>query len=843
METLNDIVEESAAKFGDKTALMFRPGFRTLVWTFSDLADIVPRVARHFTELGIRPGDRVLTYGVNRPEYGIGMLGIWRAQAVTVPLDMNSTPEFTAKIATHTHAVAALVSSQTRERAEALGLRVIDMETLLAAASGTPPLPKPDTKPDDTAEILFTSGTTGEPKGSLLSHRNLLASAIAITSVFPMGPHQRLISLLPFSHIFEQSPGFLCVLITGASTVYPTSRQLSAVQRTVKERRVTLLLVTPAVARSILIGMERRLERYRMARPFRRLREIARPLPLWTRRLIFAPVLAQFGGGLRWIGCAGAALDPALGQAWRDLGVDLLQGYGMSEAAPGVSFNRPDRNRFGSVGVPLPGVEVKIAADGEVLARGPNIFRGYLDNEAATRAAFDGDWFRTGDLGRFDDDGFLWLHGRKKDMIALPSGLKVYPEDVENVLAEDPRIREIATVQRPEMVTVVGLEPPGEDIHVHAVFLEPKDETVVRDIVRDANTKLSSSQRITKWTIWPDAEFPTTPTQKVKKREVIARLLAMRAGAVPAVASASGRPRDDGSPVARIVARTAKVPLDRVRPDAQLAQDLGLDSLGRVDLLGAIEEELGANVDDAALAPDATIADLERLVAAAHGATREGASYTWPLSPLVRAIGISIQELLVWPLVHVLYDVKTTGSEKLRALKGPVIFTPNHCLRLGDGVLLTAIPLSWRWRLTLAATDELFRIPFVGWAISVIGNAFPLAHEGAVRRSLERLGARLDRRFSVLIYPEGQLTLGGPLQPFKSGTGLIAVEGGTPIVPMKLKIEKPAIVDRFDRVWKRARVDGWRGKVEVVFGDAITFPPGTAPAVATAKLQAAVTAL
>jgi long-chain acyl-CoA synthetase len=185
-----------------------------------------------------------------------------------------------------------------------------------------------------------------------------------------------------------------------------------------------------------------------------------------------------------------------------------------------------------------------------------------------------------------------------------------------------------------------------------------------------------------------------------------------------------------------------------------------------------------------------------------------------------------------------------TGREKLDRLKGPVMFAPNHWLKPDNAIFLTAIPLRWRWRLSIAgAEDDVFGNRLNGFLSAVLANVFPLAREGAIRRSLERLGARLDRKFSVLIYPEGKLTLGGPLQRFKSGTGLIAVEGGTPVVPMKLKIRNVSIVDHLDREWEKARAHGWRGKVEVVFGDALTFPPGTPPAVATEKLQAAVAAL
>lgn len=852
METLNDIVEVSAASYPDKDALIIKPGFRTRGWTYRDLAAIVPCAARVLADLGVRTGDRVLTFGVNRPEYGIAMLAALRAGAVLVPLDVNSTTEFLTKIARTTRASAVLVTAQTKARALPLGLPVLEMEMLPDLARGKPPLPKPDTRPDDLAEVMFTSGTTGEPKGTMLTHRNLLASAIACTQIFPIGPRQRLLSFIPLSHIFEQGPGFWCVLVAGASVVYPTSRQTAVVRRTFRERRVTMILVTPALIRSLFIGIQRGAQQRGQGELFGRMRRIGRRLPIPLRRLLFTSVHSQFGGKFRYIASGGAALDPALGEAFRDLGVDVLQGYGLSETSPALTFNRIGRNRFGSVGVPVPGVEIRIAEDGEVLARGPNIFKGYWENEEATRAAFDGEWFKTGDLGKFDEDGYLWLHGRKKDMIALADGLKVYPEDIENVIAAHPRIQEIATAQRPNLAVVVGLEGrrggPGpaseasaEGVQVHAVFLEPRDEASVAQIVREVNGKLSGSQQIRGWTIWPDDEFPVTPTQKVKRREVVERILGMETAPVAPRPATAVR---DLTPVERLAAQVANKIPEQVWPDAQLSGDLGLDSLGRIDLLGVIEEELGVYIDDAALPPDATVGQLERMVADARDTKRDTGIFGWPLSPFVRSLGLIAQEVLLTPLVRLFYRVTVTGLEKLDGLKGPVLFAPNHCLHWDNGIILTSIPLAWRWRLAVAAAaDDVFGNRLNGVISAVLANAFPLAREGTIRHSLELLGARLDRKFSVLIYPEGKLTIGGPTQPFKSGTGLIAVEGGTPVVPMKLKIKNVSILDHIDRTWERARSNGWRGDVEVVFGDPLYFPAGTAPAAATAQLEAAVAAL
>ena len=844
METLNDILEESARKFGKKDAFMIRPGFRTRTWTYRDLNDLVPRVARYMQGTGLKKGDRVLMWGVNRPEYCIAFLAALRLGVILVPLDVNSLSEFAEKIAQRTRASAAIVSQQTLARAQSLGLPLHEMERLIDLARECAPLAKAALTADDLAEVVFTSGTTGDPKGVMLSHGNILSNAIAATQIFPIGPSQRLLSFIPLSHMFEQLGGFFALLIAGASVVYPTSRQPAVVRRTFKERRVSMVLMTPAAVKSLMLAIERSAEAQGKKELFQKLRGLARRLPISLRRLVFFSVHRQFGGRFRYIISGGAALDPALGESWRELGVDVIQGYGTTECSPGLTFNRVELNRLGSVGIPLPGVEVKVASDGEVLARGPNVFKGYWENEEATRAVVDKDgWYHTGDLGEFDKDGFLWLRGRKKDMIVLADGTNVYPEDIENMLAADPRIEAIATPLRPAIATIVGLQRPGEDIQVHAVFLL-NDVEQVTSIVRDTNVKLSGSQQIRGWTIWPEEEFPTTPTQKVKKRFVVERLLTMgRVEQARAVGAEQGATRAL-SDVERVIAQIANVPPAAIHSGAALSADLGLDSLGRVDLLGAIEEELGAYIDDAALEPNATVAELEGMVAAARDVKRDTGIYGWPLSPLVRSFGLLLQQTLIYPLVHIFYKVKITGREKLEGVRGPVMFAPNHCLHWDNGIILMAIPLSWRWKLAVAAAaDDVFGNKLNGFVSSILANAFPLAREGAIRRSLELLGARLDRKFSVLIYPEGKLTVGGPMQPFKSGTGLIAVEGATPVVPMKLKIGKVSVLDHGDRKWEAARSNGWRGDVEVVFGDPIFFPAGTPSSEATAKIQAAVAAL
>ena len=265
-----------------------------------------------------------------------------------------------------------------------------------------------------------------------------------------------------------------------------------------------------------------------------------------------------------------------------------------------------------------------------------------------------------------------------------------------------------------------------------------------------------------------------------------------------------------------------------------------MDSLARVELLGVIEEELGTYIDDADLDPETTVAQLEAMVEAAKEAKHDTGIYGWPLNPLVRATAIALQPLLLgW--FSLIYRMKVSGLDRIRDLRGPALFTPNHALHNDVGIMLTHFPLGVRWHLSAAAAaDDIFGNRVRGFLAAFIGNAFPLAREGAIRRSLELLGARLDRGFHILIFPEGKLTVGGPTQPFKSGTGLIAVEGATPVVPMRLKVQR---YSRFDADAPRGAPRSWRGEVELVFGDPIQFAWDTDHAVATERLEAAVAAL
>jgi long-chain acyl-CoA synthetase len=822
VETLPELVTQVARDHGDRPALRIKPAFRTRTWTYAEIGSLVPRVATALRAEGIGPGDRVLIWAVPRPEWGIASLGVQWAQAISVPVDVRSTDELTAKLAGQTRPKLVLASFPTLKAASRLELPVITVEGLVDRASALEPMHRPATDPDSLAEIVFTSGSTGEPKGVMLSHRNIVSNSASLQGVVPLGTETRVLSILPLSHMYGMNPGFLAPLIAGAMIVYPTSLQPSVLAQTFREQHVTMLLAVPQVPKLLDGAIQRRVDASGRHELFERMHAIGARLPIPMRRLLFWPVLRELGG-LRYVALGGAPLNPVLARRWEEMGVIALQGYGATEMSPVISMTRLDANRIGTVGQPIPGVEVRIAADGEVIARGPNVFSGYWERHEITQTVLQDGWYHTGDLGTLDADNFLTLHGRKRDMLALPDGTKVYPEDVENALALDARVRESV---------VVGLERPGSDYHVHAILIL-RDPSAADDVVRSANAQLGAHQQIRGFSVWPDEDFPRTVSLKVQKPALMEWLMAEDTSA----RTAADRPADPSrqSPIEKLIARMPGADPAKISPDARLSSDLGLDSLGRVELMTMIEEELGAYIDDSEVDEDATLRELQEKIDASAGAKREEGIFGWPLNPVVRAFGMAVQQTIVQLLLAIFYRRTVRGREHLRGLRGPVLFTPNHHLHNDNAVILCAIPVGWRWRLSVAAAkDSIFANPWRGFMAAVLGNAFPLAREGAVRRSLELLGARLDRGFSILIYPEGKLTVDGPLQPFKTGTGLVAILGSVAVVPMRLKI------NRHSRIDADTAGTAWRGDVEVIFGAPLRFPVDADPTEATAAIQQAV---
>jgi len=535
--TLLDLIDGFCARYADRPALgLKRDDGSSFHWTYRELDRRSRLAAWRLRALGLQPGDRLLTWSPSTPELPATYFGAIRARLILVPLDLRMSADAVQNIvrkAEPRHLILGTGRDAPDPRdAELDRFPTTTIDALTAEPDASFPAdweqqlaawPRP--APDEVWDLIFTSGTTGTPKGVMIAHDNWLATMASIHRAVPPMEH-RVVSLLPLSHLFEQGVGLLYALDVGAHVLYVRSRNPRVIFDAFREHRVTSMIVVPQLLDLFWSAIEREVEKSGRKAMFDRLRSIARRLPLPVRRLLFRRIHQQLGGSFRLFVSAGAFLPPALQQAWEDLGVIVLQGYGSTENGFGTCNTLQDHGP-GTVGRPLPPTEMRIAEDGEVLFRGPTLFKGYWRDPAATARAIDADgWYHSGDIGHLDPEGRLVLSGRTKDRIVLPNGFKVYPEDIENALRNAGLRDSVALEAAPGRIEVVVLAPGlhGVPRSGDAPALgrgDVEDPAAVRAMidaaVNAANAALGPNQRIAGWRLWPEADFPRTHTLKVKR--------------------------------------------------------------------------------------------------------------------------------------------------------------------------------------------------------------------------------------------------------------------------------------------------------------------------------------
>jgi long-chain acyl-CoA synthetase len=467
------------------------------------------------------------------PELAATYFGAMRAGLILVPLDLRMSADAVEGIVAAsepTHLILGTGRDAPDPREAGLErFPTTTVDAIAAEADDTIPADWeaqvaawPAPAATDVLELVFTSGTTGTPKGVMLAHDNVVAAIESFHRIVPPMEH-RIVSLLPLSHLLEQSVGLYYALSVGADILYVRSRNPRVIFDALRDHRVTSMVVVPQVLDLFWGAIDREVVKRKRETAFARLRAFARHLPMSVRPRLFGSIHGQLGGHFRLFLSAGAFLPPALQQGWEDLGVTVLQGYGTTETGTG-SCTRLDDHGLGTVGRPPDGVEMRISPDGEIQFRGPTVTRGYWHDPAATAAAFTADgWYRTGDIGHLDPDGRLILSGRIKDIIVLPNGFNVYPEDIENALRIAGIRDSVVLETRPGRIEAIVL---GSTAGVAGVpgAVGGEDPTAIREridaAVKAANATLGPNQRIAGWRLWPDDDFPRTHTLKVKRPQV-----------------------------------------------------------------------------------------------------------------------------------------------------------------------------------------------------------------------------------------------------------------------------------------------------------------------------------
>jgi long-chain acyl-CoA synthetase len=869
-------------RYDRQIAVVRHQGNRRRATTYGEIARQAGRFAALLARRGIGPGDRVLLWAENGAEWIEAFYGCMLRGVLAVPLDAYGSAEFAIRVAADVQPKLVVGDTQLIHQLPAQWPKP-DF-TRLTFEDGLGELPAIEAGPvvglsrQTPLEILFTSGTTGEPKGVVLTHGNVLASMEPIEQgaqpymrwerllVHPL----RIFDTLPLSHIFGQTMGLWVPPIFTAEVHFESRLVASRLIETIKRERITALAAVPRV----MALLKTHLEVTHPSLAGRVAQSAEKRIGPWMRWWRFRDVHREFGLKFWALISGGGALGGPLEQFWNALGLVVIQGYGMTETSALITLNHPFHVARGTIGKPLPGRDVKLGPDGEVLVRGAMNSSGSWTGGAYVPRRDE--WLATGDLAEMQPSGELRFVGRKSEVIVTAAGVNLHPEDLEAAIEPEPDVAACAVVA---METPNGTEPC-------AVLAMRGSGDKAAAAIEHANRKLAEFQRIRRWVLWPEPDLPRTSTGKVRRKAVAAWLTEIQAAAAapkPDGANAFGASSD--WLLALIAQITGEAPAG-VGDELRLTEDLHLDSLGRVQLAAALEERLGIAPQGGLLERAETLGELRRLIAGeaegaktayfptpgkteAHsilsdGAVRESvpvaevdaapAKYIYPRWPWLRPLQwlrVAFIEAVERPLVWLLANPRVVAHE-LPPTDQPMLIIANHVTAYDGALVQCALPGPIRRRIAVAMSGEMledyrhFRNPerapgtggfylpgpLVYLLLTELFNVFPLPRRRNFQQSFAHAGEAMDRGYNVMVFPEGTRSAEGTLARFRGGIGLLARQSGAMMLPVGLRGLGELKVAR--RGWFHS------GKIEVHVGRPLRFAPEEMETEITARLHAEV---
>jgi long-chain acyl-CoA synthetase len=845
---LYELMRDRAARFPEAIAFGAQ---EELIWrsiSSRTALTLTERLAMELADLGVAGGDRVVLWVPNHWRTPIYLFALWKLGAIAVPFDREMNPEAGSRIIDSIEP-RLIVAGYGERPAWAQGRNLTDWwepgtrikET--AEVTWSPPS-------EEIAAIFFTSGTTGTPKGCVITHTNLLSQVEALPGTIALGPTCRVASILPLSHLFELTVGMLYPFSCGAEIHYIPSRRAPDIVRVLSEQRITHMVAVPQLLALMGQALDDQLKSRLPKWSYVAMMRTAERLPFETRRRLFWMVHQKIGGNLAMMASGGAALSLETQRLWERIGVRIVQGYGVSECSPVVACGSGDGSTpAGSVGRPLRNVEVRQSSEGELLVRGPNVMRGYWKDPERTAEVMHDGWYATGDIATIDTAGNITLAGRAKDLIVLPSGMNVWPQDVEDVLRENPTVAD---------ATVIAVPTAGGGATLHA-YLLPNSVAArgqnLGALVAASNGHLAQHQRIATASWWPEADFPRTAIGKVK-RNLIPLPQTLAAVRVDAAAAS-----DD--PIGQSIAGAAH--LTAVQDDQTLAA-LGLDSFALVELAVDLEEKTGKAVGDGDLTTDMTVAQVREAVSKLPEARESGLS---------RQVGEAGGEVPVWPYtwgrifrftslpINLLYRIGVTetiisGGDNLRRLPPRVIFAGTHHSFADMPLVTYAIAHSPAHRLArrlvvAAAASEISRAGIGAEYVRFAFGVYPLEQRRERDASMRGLIRLANAGNAVLIFPQGvhanpeMERAGDPATDFKPGVAYLAEALQAAVVPFGLagtdRVIPPDLSVFHGPVIGGIPVSLRRGPLAIAFGEPLRFEPGEDAHEFAARLQSASFAL
>jgi long-chain acyl-CoA synthetase len=879
MPTFYDRFRECAERWPEHIALEIQQRDRLESYRYREVKQMAESVGRWLVENGFQPGARMAILANNHPRWVTVYLGIIAAGCTAVPLDTALHADQVTKLLKDSG--SSLLFCDTRNYAvasEAVNGMQVSIVLIEGRSSSvkTEPVARLDTilaagdqdftpvavSSDSVAALLYTSGTTADPKGVMLTHANLMGEVEGVFSVLRIGPNDAVLGLLPLFHALAQMANLLLPLVKGARVVYLETLNTNDLLRAFRERKFTVFAVVPQFFYLIHerifkeVAQRGRLAQFTV-RGLMSMNRMLRSLGLNAGRIFFRQIHQTFGSTMRYLITGGSRFDPQVGREFHAIGINILQAYGLTETTGGAFLTSPDDNVIGSVGRPLPGSEGRIMdpqpsgedghSVGEIAIRGPIVMKGYWNRPDATPAVLKDGWLHTGDLGYFDTRGNLFITGRMKEVIVLSNGKNIYPEEIEAHYLKSPFIKEIC---------VVGLESrPGDAMsdRLHAVIVPNFEllrqrkivnaKEVIRFDIEGLSAKLPSTKRIGSYEIWQQ-DLPHTTTRKLKRFEIEKRIQANAAQGLTCdsdVASDKPLTAEDTAwleppevqRALEIIRQATKAKSEELRPGDNLELDLGFDSMQRVELLVALEQELGGNVEESRVSEIYTVRQLVDLVreSAKSGPGSARAQFAgWRAvleeKPLEReALALAaprpIAEVIWFLLSRIVrlfaddrFNLRVSGLENLPT-HGPYIISSNHQSFLDPVILGGVLPWPVFRQLFSVGTSEIFGSGFM--RVLARSLRVVVVDPDANLISAMRAGAFGLRHGRILmLYPEGQRSIDGRPTRFKKGAAILSIHRQVPIVPVA--------IEGFHDAWPRGKRFQKFATLRIEFGEAI-YPP------------------
>ena len=884
MPTFYDRFVECAERLPNNVALELQRHDHIERCTYAELRRMAESVGRWVGENGFTRGSRLAIVADNHPRWVAAYLGIIAAGCTVVPLDTALHGDQLTKLLKDSGTSALFCDARhaqlSREAAANMnvGLVLMDPDRMAQHSiheqwlGNLPAIfkdgpgrfePAPST-PDDLASLLYTSGTTADPKGVMLTHANFLGEVEAVFNWVDLGPTDALLGVLPMFHVLAQMANLLLPLVKGSRVVYLETLNTTELLRALQERNITAFAVVPQFFYLIHERIFQEIaKRGTLAqKAFKALvgfNRTLRKVGINAGLILFGKIHKTLGEKMRYLVTGGSRFDPEIARNFHDLGIDVLQAYGLTETTAAVFANSPTNNVIGSVGKAMKGVEGKVVdpqpqedggpATGEIALRGAVVMKGYWNRPDATAAVLRDGWFYTGDLGYFDSQGNLFLTGRKKEVIVLSNGKNIFPEEVEAHYLKSAYIKELA---------VMGIEgKPGEGgDRLHAVIVPNFDalrqkkivnvKEVIRFDVEGLSQQIASTKRLGSYEIWQE-DLPRTTTRKIKRFEVEKRVRASQARRAdddselpverPLTADETAwLDQPDVQRALKIVRESGRTAPPTLRPTHNLELDLGLDSMQRVELLSQIEQQLGGNVEESQLSEIYTVRDLVDAVleSAASGAGAAGTRTAFAGWKAILAEEPDATEVIslakpqpvsnaFWYMVSRLIqvissdrlDLQVSGLEKLPK-SGPYILSSNHQSYIDPLIMVSILPSAVFDKIFAVGTSEIFGRGFMLWLAHTLrivvvdpdANLIPAMRAGA-------FGLRQGR--ALILYPEGERSIDGNPRVFKKGAAILSIHLQVPIVPVA--------IEGFYKVWPRNKPFQGFAPLKIEFGDPILPPP------------------